>query len=70
MNPTAALFRVLQPLMDPAMLAAMGPQAQFLRVVDIVITGAVLGGGAEGLHRIISVFTDFLYATRARTESP
>jgi len=52
------------------MLAAMGPQAQFLRVVDIVITGAVLGGGAEGLHRIISVFTDFLYATRARTESP
>jgi len=43
-----------------------GTQGAVFDLLDILITGGLLGGGAEGIHRIISVFTDFLDATREK----
>ncbi len=29
----------------------------YFRIVDILLTGALIGGGADGLHRILAIFT-------------
>jgi hypothetical protein len=55
--------RVLRPLTsmdaDP-----VGVQRHLFNIVDIVLTGALIGGGSEGAHRVMSVITDFLDVTR------
>ena len=33
------------------------------------VTGAMIGGGADGIHKIISVFTNFLDTTSANLEA-
>lgn len=33
------------------------------QLVDVVLTGGLLGGGAEGFHRVVNVLTAFLKAT-------
>jgi len=32
-------------------------------VADVLFTGAVLGGGADSLHKLVQVFTNFMDAT-------
>jgi hypothetical protein len=44
-------------------------QAQWFSAADVFLTGAVLGGGSDGLHKLISVFTDFLGATSAKVKA-
>ena len=50
-------------------------QRNAFRVSDVVLTGALLGGGADGIHKIVAVFTGFLEKTvqqqraRARQQS-
>jgi hypothetical protein len=64
--------RVLQPLLDPAAVSATrgarDQQAQlfWLRNLDILLTGLLMAGGADGIHRIITTFTAFLDSTRDR----
>ena len=33
---------------------------------DVLLTGLLLGGGAEGLHKIVQVFTNFMDSTAKR----
>ena len=43
----------------------MGPwQAALYHSSDILITGGLLGGGSEGIHKLIALITDFLDMTR------
>jgi hypothetical protein len=37
---------------------------------DIVLTAALLAGGADGLHSVISAFTSFFGATAQRVSNP
>ena len=34
--------------------------------VDILITGGLIGGGSEGIHKVVVLITDFLDRTRER----
>ncbi|MBL8908222.1 MAG: hypothetical protein JNM20_16240 [Rhizobiales bacterium] len=36
--------------------------------VDVLVTGALIGGGADGIHRIISVFTTYADETKKQME--
>ena len=55
--------RVLHPLMD-ADHELDGLQGLAFDSLDIFITGGLLGGGSDGVHKAVSVITDFLDATR------
>ena len=55
--------RVLHPLMD-ADFELAGLQDVAFDSLDIFITGGLLGGGSDGIHKGVSVITDFLDATR------
>ena len=44
----------------------VGLQESLFFTFDIVLTAGVIAGGSEGLHKLISVFTDAFDATRAR----
>ena len=44
--------------------APAGWQKDAFAAVDIILTGALIGGGAEGIHQLVSVITDFLDKTR------
>lgn len=39
-------------------------QAALYHGADILITGGLLGGGSEGIHKLIALITDFLDITR------
>ena len=32
-------------------------------VADVLFTGAVLGGGSDGMHKLVQVFTNFMDST-------
>ena len=69
----ASGFRALEWFVEipQASAASFGPtQAQLLSVLDVVLTGMVLAGGADGVHKIIALFTDFMDRTRARLNDP
>lgn len=36
--------------------------------LDIILTGLLLGGGADGLHKIVSVFTAYADATKTKVK--
>ncbi len=59
--------RVLHPLVSwDAEIA--GNQNIMFDTVDIVLTGGLLGGGSDGIHRLFALITDFIEATRDRTK--
>ena len=43
-------------------------QAPIFHGVDILITGGLLGGGSQGIHKIIALITDFVDVTRAKVK--
>ncbi len=50
-------LRVLQPLVDPVVFKSMSTtQISFFTAVDAFLTGALLGGGADGIHNILDTF--------------
>jgi hypothetical protein len=53
--------RVLELFLDPAIFTSL-PQGQqrLFRVADVLLTGALLGGGADVLHQLMSVFTSYM----------
>jgi hypothetical protein len=52
---------------DPA---GIGYQGFGFRLVDIVLTAGLLAGGAEGIHRVMTLFLDFVSTTRERVTTP
>ena len=44
-------------------------QAVVFHGVDILVTGGLIGGGSEGIHKLVTLITDFLDQTRARTKA-
>jgi hypothetical protein len=50
-------IRVLQPFVDPAVFKSLTTsQKALFTCLDILITGALLGGGSKGIHEIIEAF--------------
>ncbi len=46
----------------------LGTQRTLFDLVDIILTGALIGGGSEGVHRVMAVITDFLDGARDRVK--
>lgn len=62
-------IRALGLFVDPAVFRSLSPmQQQWFNAADVFLTGAVLGGGSDGLHKLVSVFTNFLDATAQRAK--
>lgn len=63
MTISASGVRGLATLMD-----AKGCSTVF-KALDVLLTGALLAGGADGLHKIVAVFTSFMEKSAERTKS-
>ena len=64
---SAVGFRSLQTLVDPASLAALpGVQRFIFGLLDVFLTGGLIAGGSDGIHKIAQVFYDFMDATAER----
>jgi len=48
-------------------LAAYPRQLKLFQALDVVLTGAVISGGADGLHQMVTIFTNFADKTKAKT---
>ena len=60
-------IRILELLVDTAVLESVPHvQRRLFRTADVLLTGAVMGGGSDALHRLVSVFTRFLDSTAPR----
>jgi len=44
-------------------------QLMFFQALDVLLTGAVISGGADGLHQIVTIFTNFADSTKDKTKS-
>lgn len=56
--------RVLELLVDPTVFAELPElQRRLFHVADVLFTGAILGGGADGVHKLVTMFTAFVDAT-------
>ena len=44
-------------------------QATVFNGMDILITGGLIGGGSEGIYKLVTLITDFLDTTRAKTKN-
>jgi hypothetical protein len=62
--------RLIEPLLDPRIVAEWNHlQYRLFAVVDVFITGALLGGGANGLHSILDWFQSAVDAQRHANKS-
>jgi hypothetical protein len=62
--------RILQPLMDhTAMMNISDLQARLFTGVDVFITGALIGGGSEGMHKIIDLILSYVEKNRQRLKN-
>lgn len=63
-------IRALEGLLAPGSLqtAAMGQSIAF-RAVDVLMTGGVIAGGSEAIHKLIQLFTAFMEATTKRVKA-
>jgi hypothetical protein len=48
------------------LLSDTAPTGKLLSAADIVVTGAMLAGGSEGIHRMANAFTSFMDGLSAR----
>lgn len=61
--------RALEMVIDPAVFSSLTDlQRSWFQVIDVGLTGALLAGGADGLHKIVSLFTDNIDALRKRAQ--
>jgi len=57
-------LRALGFLIDPAAMTQWDPrQVAAVNLVDIILTGGVIAGGSEGIHRLATVFDNFMTST-------
>ena len=61
-------LRALETLIDPVLSGWSHQQSVAFRLVDVLLTGGVIAGGSEGIHRLATVFESFMAtaATRAK----
>jgi hypothetical protein len=60
--------RALGLFVDPASFGTLSPKQQAsFNMVDVLLTGAMLGGGSDALHKLVSVFTTFMERTAKQT---
>jgi len=53
--------RALEPALGSAGLNGVNPTRQFVfRIVDVLLTGVVIAGGSDAIHKLVSVFTNGL----------
>ena len=58
---SAVGVRTLQALVEPGALEALsGAQGGIFHLVDVLVTGGLLAGGSEGIHKVAQVFTNFM----------
>ena len=69
MTISAVGFRGLEFFVDPNSIRETSEQLIAFRVLDVLVTGALLAGKADGLHRIVSVFTSQLDRSTERVKS-
>lgn len=51
--------RGLELFVDPAVFKAISPlQQTVFRTVDVLVTGSLIAGGADGMHKLVSIFTN------------
>ena len=60
--------RALEVLVDPSLQDWSAVQGNAFRLVDVMLTGGVIAGGSEGIHRIATVFDNFMSATAKRAK--
>jgi hypothetical protein len=60
--------RALEVLVDPSLQGWSAAQGNAFRLVDVMLTGGVIAGGSEGIHRIATVFDNFMSATAKRAK--
>jgi hypothetical protein len=59
--------RVIQQFLDHTDLSSQGPQqAWWFHLSDIVLTAALLAGGADPIHKVMDAFRKFMEASSAR----
>jgi len=59
--------RALTLFVDPTSMSELSSyQLAWFTMLDIFITGALIGGGSDGIHKIISMFLAIMESTRAR----
>ena len=62
-------FRALEWFIEPVPMSASGSQPTqraVFAVLDVVVTGMVLGGGADGIHKMAALIGTFVDQTRKR----
>jgi hypothetical protein len=60
--------RALEALLGPSLADWSVAQGTAFRLVDVVLTGGVIAGGSEGIHRVATVFDNFMTATAKRAK--
>ncbi len=55
-------------LMETMLATGVTPGAMF-KTMDILLTGALLGGGADGIHKVVEVVTKFLELGRKKSDA-
>ncbi len=65
-DPVNAARIVGQPAPDGVSVQAAQTQWFWLSSLDVVLTGLLIAGGADGIHQVITTFTTFLDSTRDR----
>ena len=64
---SAVGVRTLQPLVDPASLVRLGATQQtFFHVVDVLLTGGLLAGGSDAIHKLTSLYVTIMEGTAER----
>jgi hypothetical protein len=62
--------RSLHPLVEPnTFLKLPWYQQSAFNTLDVLFTGALLSGGADGLHKILSLFLDYVAKTRSKVQA-
>lgn len=70
MTVSAVGVRALALFIQPDQIAALaGSQRPLFTTVDVVITGLLIGGGADGIHKVVKVFTSFFDSVAAANEA-
>ena len=61
--------RALEFFFDPKGLSQLGGlQRRLFQATDVVLTGALISGGADALHQLVTVFTNFANATSEKVK--
>ena len=72
------LLGVVISLVGPRLLAEVlqgtenlsGWQDNAFVAIDVFVTGGLIGGGAEGIHQLVALLTDYLEKTRDKLANP